>query len=305
PTVAELGKKYLDQCAKLRPGTVRGYREMLRDIVVPRLGHLRVSAVGKRDVAALHEWANCRSERKTPYRANRALALISAMFNWAIESQWCGRNPAKGVERFPEDEREFWLTEEQLAAFDRAIDEYGRDCGEAIRLLILTGAREMEVLGAMWTEFDVQRAFWTKPSHHTKEKKVERLPVSEAALIVLRRMKKRAIGPCLFPGKFGADAPRVTIRKPWIQICKAAGLATEYKIQGKRRELTRFRPNVRIHDLRHTYASWLVNNGVPLKQVGKLLGHTQERTTSRYSHLADKSLRSATNTFGESLKWVS
>ncbi|MGC2513304.1 MAG: tyrosine-type recombinase/integrase, partial [Terriglobales bacterium] len=101
------------------------------------------------------------------------------------------------------------------------------------------------------------------------------------------------------------DAPRVTIRKPWIQICKAAGLATEYKIQGKRRELTRFRPNVRIHDLRHTYASWLVNNGVPLKQVGKLLGHTQERTTSRYSHLADKSLRSATNTFGESLKWVS
>ena len=135
---------------------------------------------------------------------------------------------------------------------------------------------------------------------------MERVPLSDAALFVLRRMKKRAVGPYLFPGA-KVNAARVTIKRPWIRICRAAGLATEYKIPGKRLELTRYRPILRVHDLRHSYASWLVSNGASLKQVGKLLGHSQERSTQRYSHIADRALRDATNAFGHSvsLKWIS
>jgi integrase len=233
------------------------------------------------------------------------------MFNKGIDWKLCERNPAKGVEHYPEDEREFWLTEQQYRALDAAISFYGRECGEAIRLLILTGAREQEVLGALWTEFDLHpsHAIWTRSSHRTKERKMERVAISDAALAVLRRMKKKAAtGPYLFPGREvpgKAARPRKTIRKPWVQICKAAGLATEYEIQGKRKKLKRWKPILRLHDLRHSFASWLVSDGVSLKRVGKLLGQSQEATTRRYAHLEDRSVRDAANAFGNSLKWIS
>jgi integrase len=158
------------------------------------------------------------------------------------------------------------------------------------------------VLAAPWSQFDLEHAVWTRPSHSTKEKKTERVPLNTATLAVLRRMKKVSISPYLFPGKPGKDGKsthRKTIRKPWIQICKAAGLAEEYEVQGKKRTLKRWRPIMRLHDLRHSFASWLVSDGVSLKRVGALLGHSREATTNRYAHLADKSLQTATNRFGD------
>ncbi|MGA7765977.1 MAG: site-specific integrase [Candidatus Sulfotelmatobacter sp.] len=298
-TVAKLAGEFMEKHAtvNLRPGTVRGYREMLRDHVLPEIGRLGVNAVNERDVLSIKA-----AMKDSPYRANRTIALISSMFNRGVGWKLCQHNPAEGVEFYPEDEREFWLTEEQYTALDAAIGFYGRECGDAIRLLILTGAREMEVLAAPWTQFDLEHAFWTRPAHTTKEKKTERITINNAAVAVLRRMKKAATSPYLFPGKPGKDGKsthRKTIRKPWIQICKAAGLAEEYEVQGKRRMLKRWRPIMRLHDLRHSYASWLVSDGVSLKRVGKLLGQSQETTTARYAHLADKSVRDATNRFGD------
>jgi len=107
--------------------------------------------------------------------------------------------------------------------------------------------------------------------------------------------------PHLFPGRYG-DKARVTLRRPWIQVCKAAGLATEVRIPGTRGELIRYKPTVRIHDLRHTFASHLVSKGESLHIVGKLLGHTQPQTTARYAHLSDGALRDATNRFGDILR---
>lgn len=155
----------------------------------------------------------------------------------------------------------------------------------------------MEVLAAPWSQFDLEHAVWTRPSHSTKEKKTERVPLNTATLAVLRRMKEKATSPYLFPGKDGGH--RKTIRKPWVQICKAAGLADEYEVSGKKRTLKRWRPIMRLHDLRHSFASWLVSDGVSLKRVGALLGHSREATTNRYAHLADKSLQTATNRFGD------
>jgi integrase len=220
-----------------------------------------------------------------------------------MDWELCEKNPAERVKHFDEAGREdFWLTEDQYKKMDAAITFYGRECGEGVRLLILTGAREMEVLAALWSQFDLEHAIWTRPSHSTKEKKTERVPLNTATLAVLRRMKKVATSPYLFPGipgKDGKSTHRKTIRKPWIQICKAAGLAEEYEVQGKNRTLKRWRPIMRLHDLRHSFASWLVSDGVSLKRVGALLGHSREATTNRYAHLADKSLQTATNRFGD------
>jgi integrase len=297
PTVGDLAKQYLDRYAAVhkRPTSFRNDRQMIDGIICPRLGALRLKAVGKRDIESLHA-----SLKATPYRANRVLALLSKMFALATKWGWRADNPVRDIPRFHEDRRERWLSTEELSDFSKALDRYGdQNAANALRLLLLTGARAGEVLKADWTQFDLKRGIWTKPSHHTKQNKIEHIPVSEPALQLLRAMKPRgATGP-LFPGANGSA--RVTLRRPWVQACKAAGLAEARTLNGKRRTITRYFPMVRIHDLRHTYASHLVSNGMSLQIVGKLLGHTQPQTTARYAHVADAALRDATDHFAKIL----
>jgi integrase len=297
PTLGDLATEYLasDTERKKRPNTVRNDQRMVEIIIRPKIGPLRLKAIGKRDIEALHA-----SLKETPYQANRVLALLSSMFNYAMQVLgWTTANPVKGVERFHEEKRENWLSVEQIQRFREALDKYeDQNAANALRLLLLTGSRASEALKAHWSEFDLQRRVWTKPSHHTKQKKLEYVPLSDPALDLLHGMRpKHATGP-LFPGANGKTA-RVTIRRPWVQACKAAGLVEAISLKGKRRSVTRYRPTVRIHDLRHSFASHLVSNGVSLQIVGKLLGHTQASTTMRYAHLQDESLRAATNRFAE------
>jgi integrase len=222
------------------------------------------------------------------------------MFAEAMRWKWAKENPARGVERYQEHKRERWLQDDELKRLNTALDKYpDQSAANAIRLIALTGSRKGEVLKAKWDEFDLERGVWTKPSHHTKQKKVEHIPLSSAALELLLKMKpENAVGP-LFPGK-DKEASRVSLRKPWVQVLKAAGLAEAITKKGKRRhEVTKYKPLVRIHDLRHTFASHLVTKGTSLQIVGKLIGHTQIATTQRYAHLADSALREATNTFGD------
>jgi integrase len=121
-------------------------------------------------------------------------------------------------------------------------------------------------------------------------------------LKLLGAMKPKHTTGALFPGANGTAA-RVTLQRPWRQICKAAGLAVITTYKGKRRKVVyKYRPNVRIHDLRHTFASQLVSGGISLEIVGKLLGHTQPQTTWRYAHVADEAQRKATNLFAQILR---
>jgi integrase len=298
PTMNDLAKDFLERYAKAhkRESSIRNDRQMLDNIVLPKIGSIRVKAVTRRDIEKLHA-----AMKETPYRANRVLALLSKMFTLATEWGWCTGNAAKGVPRFHEDRRETWLNSEQLDALLQALDEYAdQSAANAIRLLIVTGAREGEVLSATWDQFDLKRGIWTKPSHHTKQKKIEHTPLSDSALQLLHRMNAMRTSAALFPGQSGS---RVTIRRPWVQVCKAAGLAEGEQIPGKRKNfLTIWRPTVRIHDLRHTFASHLVSSGESLHIVGKLLGHTLPQTTARYAHLADRALRDAANRFATDLK---
>jgi integrase len=296
PTLRDLSKEYLERhysaggMGKLRD------KQTLDGVILPRIGGLRLSAIGSRDIEKLH-----RELKGTPYRANRVLALLSSMFSEAMRWKWTKENPARGIERYQEHRRERWLQDDELTRLHSALNKYpDQKAANAIRLIALTGSRKSEVLKAKWDEFDMERGVWTKPSHHTKQKKREHVPLSGAAIELLRAMRpENAIAEPLFPGRDGKVA-RVSLRKPWTQVCKAAGLAESIEKAGKRRKsVVKWKPLVRLHDLRHTFASHLVSRGTSLQIVGKLIGHTQISTTMRYAHLADGALRDAANAFGE------
>jgi len=171
------------------------------------------------------------------------------------------------------------ITADELRRLDVAlIASPARQSAVAVRLLLLTGARKQEVLLATAEQFDLNAAVWTKPAAATKQARLHRVPLSPAALNVVRRRIEAAGKPYLFPGEVEGK-PQGDIKTFWEALCRRA------EIKG-----------CRIHDLRHSYASILASAGLSLPTIGGLLGHTQVSTTSRYAHLADDALRRATET---------
>ena len=280
PTINELARDYiLHHGEKKKQKSLKEDRKLLKNIILPAFGKKNVANVSRRDIEILHS-----EHKQTPYQANRTLALLSKMFTLANGWEWRENNPVKGIERYPEEKRDRWLTAEELKILWKVLDEYPNQLTACIfKLLILTGARKGEVLNATWDQFDLKKGVWTKPSHLTKQKKKEHLPLSTQALEILETMKAQSISPFLFPGKVEGQ-PVQEIKRVWETIRKKSGFA-----------------NLRIHDLRHTHASHLVSSGLSLSIVGKLLGHTQASTTQRYAHLADEPLRQATELFGRNL----
>lgn len=249
---------------------------------MPSIGNQQVQNTSRRAIESIH----LQLER-TPYQANRVLALLSKMFSLAIAWKWRDDNPVKGIERYQEEKRDRWLNREELNRFWKALECYPNHYASLVlKLLLLTGARKSEILQATWDQFDLERGVWTKPAHLTKQKKREHLPLSEQVLKILYSLKKSNKNNTLyiFPDKTG-EKPIRDIKDFWEKIIKEAELE-----------------NVRIHDLRHTHASYLVSRGLSLSIVGKLLGHTQASTTQRYAHLADEPLRQAAELFGNTVE---
>lgn len=309
PTVSDLCDEYLEKHAevKKRDKSVYEDRRMIEKIIKPKLGKRRVSTIEKDDVETLHgslkkknlpRPVDGRRVRDGRYQANRVLALLSKMFTYAMSRKWRPDNPTKGIERFHEDKRTVWLSADELQALEDALDTYeDQSAADALRLLILTGSRPQEVLGATWSMFNRPLTVWTKPSHHTKQKEQHIVPLSDAATLILKGMRNAATGFFLFPGRDGEKA-RTTLRNAWAMVSRRAGLATEYSVKGKRgKPLPRWKPKYRPYDLRHTYASHIVNRTGNLYLVGQLLGHVRPETTMKYAHAFDESQREATNAF--------
>ena len=293
-TMTELADDYFTEYAdaQKRPGSLRNDHSILRNHILPRLGRYRVSAVTHRDVQALHS-----SLRNTKVEANRVMALLSKMFALAVDWGWRADNPTAGIKKYHETPRKDWLTLAQLVSLGRALDEYrDQEAADAIRLLILTGARFSEVVRAEWKQFDLAAGTWTKPAHTTKTNTIETVPLNPNAIEILVRLAEHRRSQYIFPGE--KQGPRATLRKPWEQVCRVAGLSTEYQKKGKRKLLTRYKPMFRVYDLRHSFAAHLASSGLSLHIVGRLMGHTRPETTQRYAHLNDKALRDATNVFG-------
>jgi integrase len=279
PTVKGLCDRFkAEHVDKLRHRTQSDYRGIIGKHIVPALGKLKVAAVGFEDVERLHRNVTLHA----PTQANRTLAVLSKMFALAIKWRLRPDNPCKGVSRNQEDARKRYLKPDELERLTKALAEYpDQDAADIFRLLLLTGARRGEVLGATWDQFDLKEGVWTKPATATKQKQRHEVPLNAPARQLLaRRLSKHDASPSwVFAGR--SSGHRINLHRSWGLICRAAGIT-----------------DLRIHDLRHSYASTLVSAGFSLPTIGALLGHSQPQTTARYAHLFDDPLRKATERAG-------
>lgn len=285
PTVKRLAKRYLDEEVetKRKIKTVIQYRDFLERIVVPSIGKLRVDQVRYSDVAGLHH-----DLRQTPYQANRVLAVLSAMLTWAerIGIRERNTNPCLDVRKYKETRRERFLSIEELTRIGDALDCCEKDNNEnpypiaAIRLLIFTGCRRDEILTLLWDYVDMEKAILFLPDSKTGKKVIH---LNAPALGVLSSIPSIEGNPHVICGR-NEGARLINLRKPWLRICKRAG------IEG-----------VRIHDLRHSFASVGASGGASLQIIGKLLGHTQIATTQRYAHLATDPVKAANEAIGQQI----
>lgn len=268
PTLADYATNYCDVYAvakPLRPNTVKEARRVLSRYALPRFGKKKMVDIKASDVRAMVALAR---EGSGPGQANRLLAVLSKMFNLSIADEVRISNPCRGVDRCPDNQRCEYLSPGHVKALLVASKSFPDQAGaNAVRLLLFTGARLREVLNAEWSQFDLAEGFWTKPSSHTKQKKMHRLGLSPAALAILVRMKADAHTKFLFPGRSGLR-PRHDLKRPWEALLASAGIG-----------------HYRLHDLRRTTATFMLSNQVDLATVGKALGHTQAQTTLRYADI--------------------
>ena len=298
PRVNDMIDRYLaEHTPHLAPRNAADQHTIMHKLVAPDWGKRLVTEITKADVEKLlakiaagrarpsKEKPNNRARKlqgakPTPVRANRVGEVLRKMFTLAIGWGMRADNPASGFRRRIENERERFLTPEEIGRLAKALDA-AKDQRAAgiIRLCMLTGARSGEVRQARFEQFNLDLGSWSKPASTTKQRKIHRIPISgEVAAIVRQRQLLVPRGnPWLVPGDTPGQ-PVKEIRRFWI------GIQSEAKL-----------PDVRIHDLRHTFASLLVSGGASLEMIGKLLGHSQMQTTQRYAHLMDSPLRDGVN----------
>jgi integrase len=273
PTVADLCTRFeRDYVPRKRPSTQRVYRQQIAADILPALGKAKVAAVSHSDIDAFHHKLTSRA----PTHANRTLAVLSKMFSLAVRWGWRTDNPCRGIERNQEEKRHRYLSAAELTRLSEVLAKLDDvSAANAVRLLLLTGARRGELLSAKWADIDIETGAWVKPGATTKQKTQHRIPLSEAACRLLAEMQEQANTDWLFPARGGGH--RAHINAAWDTLRKAAGIS-----------------DARLHDLRHTYATALASSGMGLPVIGALLGHTTAQTTLRYSHLMDDPLRAAT-----------
>lgn len=239
-------------------------------------GDRRVDEIKPYDVADLQD--RLRREGLTNATVNRYVAFVRRVFNLALRWEvFEGRNPAQHAEMRRENQRERFLAEAEVRALFRSLDvEPNRTAASLIALLAATGARRGEAMNARWEHIDFDRRFWVVP--RSKSGKRRHIALSDGALRILASIPRLPGNPWVFPSE-NPEKPLCCITKPWTRIKARAGLPAD----------------LRVHDLRHTFASTLVGKGRSLYEVGELLGHSQVSMTKRYAHLAPAQLLEAAN----------
>lgn len=272
PTIRELFERYeREHLPTKSPRSAADDRSMWRKDILPALGGMKVANVKPHDCDALHR----KISLDRPVRANRVLEVLRKALNLAIRWDWIERNPASGCRRNPEKKRHRYLARGDVAKLVDALHAHPeRASADALLFMLLTGCRRGEALNAKWSQFDVQNRIWTKPSSETKQRREHRVPFSSAVAELLDRRRAETVGAYIFPGRLGA--PLRDVRRTWQAVCQGTGIG-----------------HVRIHDLRHTFASLAASSGQSLLVVGELLGHSTAQTTKRYAGLYDDSLRMA------------
>jgi integrase len=279
PTMKDFGQRVIrDHAAHhCKPSTVVGYRYYLKAYINPRIGTLKVHDILRSDIAKFHH-----DFRDTPVQANRCLQFLSKAFNlaevWGLRPD--GTNPCRHVKKYPEKKRERYLSKVELARLGEVLRRCEQEGSEsqsainALRLLIFTGCRLSEIMTLKWDHVDFDGGALHLPDSKTGAKTVH---IGTPVIEVLSTIERLPNNPWVITGKF-PGARLTDLQPPWQRIRKRTNIE-----------------DVRIHDLRHTFASTAVAAGQSLPMIGKLLGHSQVQTTARYAHLAADPVKDAAN----------
>jgi len=251
---------------------------LLRLHILPVFGRRHIDAITTPDILAFQH--KLKAKGYAAGTCNRILVLMRYLFNLAAkwEVEGAGQNPARKVDLFKlNNEVQTFLSKEQVAVLlDALAASENRDLLAIVKFLLLTGARKQEALKAEWREFDLANRCWVIPL--SKSGTARKVALSDAVVALLETLPSRGKSTYLFANP-ATGKPYVAAWCAWDTARRRAGLA-----------------HVRIHDLRHSFASFLVNSGRSIYEVQRLLGHAHIKTTMRYSHLANETLISAANT---------
>jgi integrase len=290
-TIKELCDLYLREgCAHKKETTIEIDCGRICRHIVPLLGRKKIRELERRDVDRfLKDVADGRTatDERTKARgraivrggrgtANKAVALLSAIMSFAVDRRMVEHNPVLGVKKYQEGKKERYLSSNELKRLGAALEAAeGKELAgalTAIRLLALTGARRGEILGARWDQVDMERSLLILPDSKTGHKV---LLLGVPAMKVLRDAPRMEDNPHVCPGA-APGKPIVNIQKVWNRIRSAAGIS-----------------DVRLHDLRHSFASVSAAEGDSLLVIGRLLGHANAATTERYAHLTEDPIKRA------------
>lgn len=284
PTLNEAVPQFIaEHGPKLKPGTLEKYQILLRLYLQPAFGTQRLIDIKRQDVVRFHARLSKKSST-----ANYAVAILSKLLSWAEESGYRPEqsNPCFRIDKYRESKRQRYLSGDEFAKLGAVLAEIERENTEslyvvaAIRLLMLTGARVSEILTLKWSFVDFDRRFLMLPDSKTGQKQIA---LSTASIDVLENIPRVRNNPYVIIGRFEKSC-LVNIQKPWRRIRELAGL-----------------DDVRLHDLRHSFASVAAASGGSLPMIGKLLGHNHTMTTARYAHLADDPTRQLNEKVGDAI----
>lgn len=274
PVYAELAAQHLDH-DQLHLRSHATNAMYINRHILPRWGRVRLTDIDSRSVA---QWlADKRAEGLAPATVEKLRVILGRSFQlgqgWGVHGT--DRNPTRGIPRKPlNNSRQRYLTAEEAGRLRAAVaGSQNSQLQHIVGLLLLTGARVRELLDARWEHIDLDRKVWLIPT--SKTGRARHVPLSSAALAIVTDLPRFKGCPWLVPNP-ETKKPFVSIRHGWLRAIKVARL-----------------PGLRIHDLRHSAASFMVNAGVDLFAVGKVLGHASYQSTQRYAHLADATVRAA------------
>ena len=286
PTIAEVAERYMKEhvAVRCKPSTARGCRYTLDKYLLPVFGARPLDTIGREEVAALQYRLH-----KTPTMANRVIDMLSRLYNmaeaWGFAPE--GGNPCRFVQKYKERSCERFLSEEEFRRLGRVLDEVEAEgkvsasATAAIRLLMLTGCRRGEILTLRWNDVDLEAGeLWLRDA----KTGARQVSLSPAAGRVLSTIPRDSDNSWVIAGR--KPGTRVgNLNASWLVVRSRAGLE-----------------DVRLHDLRHSFASRALALGESLTMIGKLLGHQKVQTTARYAHLAQDSVKVSAARVAESLR---
>jgi integrase len=282
PTLTEFARGTYLPYAKNVKRSWKTDETILRIHVLRKIGGLPLDQIKNQAIADLLR--RMQDDGYASGTTNRVLVLLRYMFNLA--SKWgapgAGKNPTVGLRTAPDVCHERFLTLDETQRLLSALDvDENQTAARAIKLLLFTGARRNEITQAKWEHLNwEQRTLWVPLSKTGRPRSIR---LNSAAIEILRATPRVKNNPFIFPSPT-TGRPSPSLHFPWLRIRKRAGLL-----------------DIRLHDLRHSFASFLVNEGVSLYVVQGLLGHLHARTTQRYAHLANETLRDAAEVVGEAI----